>query len=85
MATGVVTRAEQNGEYAEMDVAVDEGAVGVATYTGRVRTDDLKALPTNAARKTALLASVTAVRDQTLQHDAIDAQLGNLVGTTVAV
>jgi hypothetical protein len=85
MATGTVTRAEQNGESAEVDVAVDEGLAGVVTYTGAVRIDDLKALPTAAARKQALLASVTAVRDQALQKEAVTAQLANLVGTTVTV
>ena len=85
MATGIVTRAEQNGENAEIDVAVDEGLAGVVTYTGRVRIEELKALPTNAARRTALLADVTAARDKALQKEAIDAQLGQMVGTTVTI
>jgi hypothetical protein len=85
MATGIVTRAEQNGENAEIDVAVDEGAAGTITYTGRVRIVDLKAMPSNAARKTALLAAVTAARETTIARQAVEAQLATLVGTTVAV
>ena len=85
MATGTVTRAEQNGQYAEVDVEVDEGLAGVVTYTGAQRIEDLKALPSNAARKQALLDAVTDTRDAVLQKEAIDAQLAQLIGTTVTV
>ena len=85
MATGVVTEAEQSGQDIRVSVDVDEGLAGTVAYTATVPLEDLKALPTNAARKQALLAAVTAERDRRLQVDSINAQLANLIGTTVTV
>jgi hypothetical protein len=85
MATGTVTEAEQSGQDIRVSVDVDEGLAGIVAYTATVPLIDLKALPTNAARKQALLDAVTAERDKQLQVDALNAQLANLIGTTVNV
>jgi hypothetical protein len=85
MATGTVTEAEQSGQDIRVSVDVDEGLAGIVPYTATVPLLDLKVLPTNAARKQALLDAVTAERDKQLQVDALNAQLANLIGTTVNV
>jgi hypothetical protein len=86
MAAGVVTEATQDGEDVRVTVTVDEGLAGSVDYTARVRIADLRSLATNAARKTALLNAVIAVRtDQLAKEAQIDAFLGSLIGAAVTV
>jgi hypothetical protein len=86
MASGRVTEAEQSGTVVLVTVLVDEGAAGFVPYTAEVKIDALRALGTNAARRTALLNAVIAVRDDQLAREAqIDAFLASLVGAAVTV
>lgn len=86
MASGIVKEAEQDGQHVRVTVTVDEGLAGFADYTARVLISELRALGTNAARKTALLNAVIAVRTDELQKQSqIDAFLGQLVGVAVTV
>lgn len=86
MASGRVTEAEQSGTVVRVTVLVDEGAAGFVPYTAEVRIDALRALATNAARRTALLDAIKAVRDDQLAREAqIDSFLASLVGASVTV
>lgn len=84
MATGIVTEAVQAGQSIRVSVAVDEAGTPTL-YTAEVLIADLKALPTNAARKQALLDAVTAERNRQLEIEALNAQLETLIGDTVTV
>lgn len=86
MATGTVTEAVQSGPYVRVTVAVDEGLAGIVNYTAQVAIAELRALPTNAARRTALLTAVIAVRDDELQRQSqIEAFIASIHGATVTV
>lgn len=86
MAAGIVTEAVQDGQDVRVTVDVDEGAAGHVDYTARVPIVDLRALATNAARRTALLNAIVAVRNDQLQREAqIDAFLAGLIGAAVTV
>lgn len=86
MATGIVREAVQDGEQVRVTVTVDEGAAGRVDYTARVAIKELRELATNAARRTALLNAVKAIRDDQLAREAqIDAFLGTLIGASVTV
>jgi hypothetical protein len=86
MATGIVTSAEPSGTEIIVTVTVDEGLAGMVDYTARVLIAELRALPTNAARRQALLNAIIAVRTDELQRQTqIDAFLGSIIGAQVTV
>lgn len=83
MASAVITEAQQSGPVIRVSAVVAED--GDATYTATVLIADLKALPTNAARKQALLDALTAERNRQLEIAAINTQLDALIGDTVTI
>lgn len=86
MATGTVTEAVQSGPNIRVTVAVDEGLAGVVSYTAQVPIAELKALPTQAARKKSLLDAVKVERDKRLIDEAvIEKFLAQLKGAAVEV
>lgn len=85
MATLTFTKAYKSGTTVHVAGWVDEGLAGIVTYQATVPIRDLKAQDTPLKRLNVIKAALTAVRNAELELDAIDGQLGNLVGNTVEI
>jgi hypothetical protein len=85
MATLTITKAEQSGRAVRIAGWVDEGLAGIVTYTAEDSLRDLRELDTPLKRLNLLKAALTEVRNDQLKQDAIDGQLGNLIGNTVEI
>jgi hypothetical protein len=85
MATLTFTKAEKSGTKVRIAGWVDEGAAGIVTYEAEVSIRDLRELDTQLKRLNLMKAALTEVRNDQLKQDAIDGQLGNLIGNTVEI